>query len=100
MEPNEKPEDTRGQLLQMKVDMNHRAAMRGQDEWFIGLQVESHTDMQLIIRPVSFLYCMRLEEKPQHLDFGGFFLLRLKVSMFSDVFTQFYGSSVLGDQLQ
>lgn len=81
----------------MKVEMNHRAAVRGHDEWFEGLKVEYPTDTQLIILPTSFLY----GEKPQNFNCGVFFLtLSLKVSMFRDVFTHFYDSSTLWDLLK
>lgn len=84
----------------MKVEMNHRAVVRGQDEWFQRLKVESHTNTQLIILPTSFLYCVAVQGQTTKLQLWWFFLLRLKVSMFGDVFTQFYCSSGPRDPLK
>lgn len=73
--------------------MNHRVAEPGQDEWLVGLKVESRTDTQLIILPASFLCCVLFGEKPQNFKCGFKKKNVLTVSMFSDVFTQFYDSS-------
>lgn len=56
----------------MKVEMNHRVAARGQDEWFEGLKAESHPDTQLIILPTSFLLCVPFGDKPQNFNCGVF----------------------------
>lgn len=78
----------------MKVEMNHGvAAVQGQDEWLDGLKEESHADTQLIILPTSFLNSMSVQGETTKLPLRRFFFLRLRVSMFTDVFTQFYDSS-------